>query len=209
MNDTVFYVVGACLVAVALITSFVGLRYDKFPGSRGVQLAGILLFVLLVGASMTFAWRNAEDEQATRDAEQASGELPTPAEVDAAEASGESVGEEEQQAETTSTSTGATSTTQSTTTAASADGAKLFVDQGCSSCHTLKAANATGTTGPNLDTELKGKPPSFIETSIVDPNAEIAKGYPPDVMPQNFGTTLSQDEINALVQYLVQSTSGK
>jgi mono/diheme cytochrome c family protein len=209
MNDTVFYVVGACLVAVALITSFVGLRYDKFPGSRGVQLAGILLFVLLVGASMTFAWRNAEDEQATRDAEQASGELPTPAEVDAAEASGESVGEEEQQAETTSTSTGATSTTQSTTTAASADGAKLFVDQGCSSCHTLKAANATGTTGPNLDTELKGKPLSFIETSIVDPNAEIAKGYPPDVMPQNFGTTLSQDEINALVQYLVQSTSGK
>jgi mono/diheme cytochrome c family protein len=209
MNDTVFYVVGACLVAVALITSFVGLRYDKFPGSRGVQLAGILLFVLMVGASMTFAWRNAEDEQATRDAEQASGELPTPAEVDAAEASGESVGEEEQQAETTSTSTGATSTTQSTTTAASADGAKLFVDQGCSSCHTLKAANATGTTGPNLDTELKGKPLSFIETSIVDPNAEIAKGYPPDVMPQNFGTTLSQDEINALVQYLVQSTSGK
>ena len=209
MNDTVFYVVGACLVAVALITSFVGLRYDKFPGSRGVQLAGILLFVLLVGASMTFAWRNAEDEQATRDAEQASGELPTPAEVDAAEASGESVGEEEQQAETTGTSTGATSTSQSTTTAASADGAKLFVDQGCSSCHTLKAANATGTTGPDLDAVLKGKPPSFIETSIVDPNAEIAKGYPPDVMPQNFGTTLSQDEINALVQYLVQSTSGK
>jgi hypothetical protein len=56
---------------------------------------------------------------------------------------------------------------------------------------------------------LKAKPASFIEASIVDPNAEIAKGYPADVMPQNFGTTLSQDEISALVQYLVQSTSGK
>jgi mono/diheme cytochrome c family protein len=204
MNDTVFYIVGLTLVALALVTSFVGLRFDKFPGSRGIQLAGILLFVMLVGTSMTFAWRNAEDEQATRDAEQASGELPTPAEVDASEASGEPVGEEEQQAGTTSTTGGATSTTT-----ASADGAQLFEEQGCSSCHTLKAANATGTTGPDLDAVLKGKPPSFIETSIVDPNAEIEKGYPADVMPQNFGSTLSQDEINALVQYLVQSTSGK
>jgi mono/diheme cytochrome c family protein len=207
MNDTVFYVVGLCLVALALITSFIGLRFDKFPGSRGVQLLGILVFVVMVGVTTTFAWRNGEDEQATRNAEQASGELPTPAEVDAAKASGESVGQEEQQAGgTTSTSSAGTSTTSTTT--ASADGAQLFTDQGCSGCHTLKAAGSTGTTGPDLDTVLKGKPASFIKTSIVDPNAEIAKGYPSDVMPQNFGTTLSGDEINALVQYLVESTSG-
>lgn len=207
MNDTVFYVVGLSLVAIALITSFIGLRFDKFPGSRAVQLAGILVFAALVITTMTFAWRNADDEQATRNAEQASGELPTPAEIDAAEASGASVGQEEQQAGGGTSATSTTGSTSTTTTAA--NGSELFTSQGCSSCHTLKAAGATGTTGPDLDAVLKGKPASFIETSIMDPNAVIAKGYPPDVMPQDFGTTLSQDQINALVQYLVQSTSGK
>jgi cytochrome c553 len=34
---------------------------------------------------------------------------------------------------------------------ASEGGAKVFADAGCGNCHTLKAAGATGTTGPNLD----------------------------------------------------------
>src|SRR5690349_16688001 len=34
-------------------------------------------------------------------------------------------------------------------------GAKLFASNGCSGCHTLKRAGSTGTTGPNLDTNLK------------------------------------------------------
>jgi mono/diheme cytochrome c family protein len=208
MNDTVFYIVGISLVALALLTSFLGLRYDRFPGSRAIQVAGIAIFAALVVTTATFAWRNAEDEQTKRDAEQASGALPTPAEVDAAEASGESAGQEEQQA-SSSTTTGATGTSTTgggTTTTASVDAAKLFDSQGCSSCHTLKAAGATGTVGPDLDTALKGKSTSFIETSIVDPNAEIEKGYPADTMPQNFGQVLSQNEINALVQYLSTST---
>lgn len=33
-------------------------------------------------------------------------------------------------------------------------GAQVFADAGCGDCHTMKAADATGTTGPNLD-ELK------------------------------------------------------
>jgi cytochrome c553 len=35
--------------------------------------------------------------------------------------------------------------------AASSAGAKVFADSGCGNCHTLKAADATGTTGPDLD----------------------------------------------------------
>ena len=83
----------------------------------------------------------------------------------------------------------------------------MFESQGCSGCHTLAAAGSTGTTGPDLDGALKGKSAAFIKTSIVDPNAEIAKGYPPNVMPQTFGD-LPPDQIDSLVAYLVQSTSG-
>ena len=209
MNDTLFYVFGIGLVVLAVAVSALGLSNDRFPPSKGVMALGLAIVVAVVGATAAFGWLNAKDEQDHRDAEQAAGELPTPAEAVAATASGESVQQEEQSAgqatTSTSTSTGATST--ATTTTASADGAKVFEANGCSSCHTLQAANATGQVGPNLDTALKGKPPSFIKTSIVDPNAQIAKGYPPDVMPQTFGQVLSPDEQNALVQYLETSVN--
>ena len=35
--------------------------------------------------------------------------------------------------------------------AASSPGAKVFADAGCGNCHTMAAADATGTTGPSLD----------------------------------------------------------
>ncbi len=53
----------------------------------------------------------------------------------------------------------------------------------CGSCHTMKAAGATGTIGPNLDKELTADPPAPTRVSIVDPNKEIAKGYKANVMP--------------------------
>ena len=33
-----------------------------------------------------------------------------------------------------------------------AKGKRVFADAGCAGCHTLRAANASGTKGPNLDT---------------------------------------------------------
>ena len=33
-NQTLFFVLGISLVVVALVVSFVGLRFDKFPASR-------------------------------------------------------------------------------------------------------------------------------------------------------------------------------
>ena len=59
------------------------------------------------------------------------------------------------------TTTQATTTTQTTTTTTTtgggggsalvAQGKQVFETAGCTSCHTLKVANATGTVGPNLD----------------------------------------------------------
>ena len=83
----------------------------------------------------------------------------------------------------------------------------MFATAGCTGCHTLAAAGSTGTTGPDLDGALKGKPEAFIATSIVDPNAEVAKDFPPDVMPQTYGDELSPEELDALVAYLVEATA--
>ena len=85
------------------------------------------------------------------------------------------------------------------------DGKIVFSAQGCGSCHTFKAASATGTVGPDLDTALQGKDPAFVKESIVDPNKEIAQGYQPNIMPGNFGQTLSPTQINDLVAFLTQS----
>jgi mono/diheme cytochrome c family protein len=92
-------------------------------------------------------------------------------------------------------------------------GAQVFDNNGCGGCHTLAAAGSGGVTGPNLDEALApGDSLAAIEEMIVDPNAEVPKGYPPNVMPQDFGETLSKEEIEDLVQYLIENTpagSGK
>ncbi len=85
-------------------------------------------------------------------------------------------------------------------------GAQVFANNGCGGCHTLKAAKSGGTTGPDLDEVLPGQSTAMIQESIEDPNASIAKGYPANVMPQEFAEKLSPKEIEQLVEYLAEST---
>jgi predicted ribosomally synthesized peptide with SipW-like signal peptide len=192
VEQTLFYVFGITLVICALAVTALGLRFESFPPSRGILVGIIVVFAALVGATGTFAWMNAEDEQSEHAAERAAERAAAAEEATAEEQ--EAVAVEE-------------GTAPPDEPAAALDGALVFESAGCSGCHTLADAGSTATTGPDLDGALQGKPASFIEESIVDPNNEIAKGYPPDVMPQNFGETLSPEELNALVKYLKQSTS--
>jgi mono/diheme cytochrome c family protein len=83
-------------------------------------------------------------------------------------------------------------------------GKAVFQAQGCNNCHTFAAAGATGSVGPNLDEALKGKDAAFVRESIVDPNKTIAKGYPPSVMPQDFGQKLTSKQLDDLVAFLTQ-----
>lgn len=89
-------------------------------------------------------------------------------------------------------------------------GAQLFASNGCGSCHTLAAAGTTGTTGPNLTESLAPDDNTQgIEVMIVEPNSEVVEGYPPNVMPQNYGEQLSSQEVHQLAEYLVESTPAK
>jgi cytochrome c551/c552 len=84
------------------------------------------------------------------------------------------------------------------------EGEQVFTASGCGSCHTLAAAGASGTVGPDLDEVLPGKSAAFIDESIVNPDAQIAPGYAPGIMPSNFKSSLSSSELEALVAFLKQ-----
>jgi cbb3-type cytochrome c oxidase subunit III len=75
------------------------------------------------------------------------------------------------------------------------DGKSIFESQ-CASCHTLKAADATGTIGPNLD-QLK---PSF---EITKHQVEVGGG----VMPA-FKGKLTPEQIDAVAKF-VSDNAGK
>ena len=78
-----------------------------------------------------------------------------------------------------------------------ADGKAVFASAGCGACHAFTPAGSTAEVGPNLDdvaaaAEKAGQDPAaFVKESIVDPNKVVADGYQPDVMPGNFGDSLS------------------
>jgi cytochrome c oxidase subunit 2 len=93
-------------------------------------------------------------------------------------------------------------------TQVAAVGKQVFLgSSSCGACHKLADARTSGAVGPNLDTALKGKSRLFIKQAIVDPYAHLPKGYGADIMPPNYGSTLSQGELDALTSYLAKVTS--
>jgi mono/diheme cytochrome c family protein len=79
---------------------------------------------------------------------------------------------------------------------ANSAGAKVFADAGCKNCHTLKAAGANGTVGPNLD---QLQPSSALVSKQVNNGG--------GVMP-SFKGKLSPQQIKAVADY-VSSVAGK
>jgi mono/diheme cytochrome c family protein len=92
-------------------------------------------------------------------------------------------------------------------TAPTEGGAEVFASIGCGSCHTFKAANSTGTLGPNLNEYLApDDDQAGIEEMIVDPNSEIAEGFKANVMPQNYGQEIPKPELEQLVEFLIENS---
>jgi mono/diheme cytochrome c family protein len=76
------------------------------------------------------------------------------------------------------------------------DGASVFASAGCASCHTLSAAGATGTVGPNLD-DLHPTQEQVV--------AIVTSGR--GVMP-SFADQLSPEEIQAVATFVSSSAGG-
>jgi cytochrome c oxidase subunit 2 len=87
-------------------------------------------------------------------------------------------------------------------------GLAVFQQNGCGGCHTLKAAGASGTVGPDLDKlaqyavqAKRGPLAAFAKESIVNPGAYLQPGFP-DAMPHIYGNQIPPDKLDQLVQYL-------
>lgn len=93
-----------------------------------------------------------------------------------------------------------------------ATGKALFIDgngtaAACGTCHTLADAGTTGAAGPNLDDVMEGWTPEQISEAITDPGKDIAEGFTDGIMPANYGETLTEPELEALVAYLEETAA--
>jgi mono/diheme cytochrome c family protein len=75
-------------------------------------------------------------------------------------------------------------------------GKTIFLSAGCTGCHTLADAKATGTVGPNLD---QAKPDYRLVTARVT----LGKGQMP-----SFKGQLSAQQIADVASYVVKATGG-
>ncbi len=170
-GKVVLLIVAGTFIGFSLIVSMVvPRRFPGFPGSRLRLFIAVcaLLFVAQIGAVI---WVTGTQE------------------VEGAAA-----------AETTPRGTTATGTTSTATTPVAepgdaAAGKHVFLTAGCTSCHTLKDANSTGTVGPNLDDK---KPPYSL---VID---RVTNGK--SVMP-SFSGKLDKTQIQNVAKY-VSSIAG-
>jgi mono/diheme cytochrome c family protein len=94
------------------------------------------------------------------------------------------------------------------------EGADLFAATvlgnrpGCITCHSLEpgvnlvgpsiagVGSVAGSRVEGLDAE------QYLRQSIVEPNAHVVEGYEDDVMPEDYVLTLTDPQIEALVEYM-------
>jgi len=158
---------GAAFIIFALISSFVlPARYPNFPAPHRNLYIGICVCFFLAMISAVLVFGKSEPTKAS--------------------------------AAGTGTTTSSTSTTTTPATSSPqgnpANGLIIFKTKGCSGCHTLKAAGATGTVGPNLD-QLK---PAYA--AIV---TQVTNGG--GVMP-SFKGTLTPAQIHDVAAFVYKST---
>lgn len=77
-----------------------------------------------------------------------------------------------------------------------ADGAALFASMGCGSCHRLAAVGADAELGPSLDERLPNHTSESLRATILQPPQN-------SMMPADFGTRMSDSELDVLVSFLL------
>ena len=80
---------------------------------------------------------------------------------------------------------------------------------GCVTCHSLEegvslVGPSHASVGARAGDQVAGQSAEdYIRESIIDPNAHVVDGYSPGVMYQNYGNELTDEQIDALVAYMV------
>lgn len=93
-----------------------------------------------------------------------------------------------------------------------AEGLEIMINQGCIACHSSDGSKIIGPSYLNLFGKtqtviIDGKDVTitvdedYIKKSIYEPNAEIVKGYPGQLM-QSYKGALSEDDIAKIIEYL-------
>lgn len=175
-----FHVLGGILALWAVLLTAVGIRNAGFPGSaRGARVVSAISTVLVIGAISAGIITAATEE-----------------------------GEGEEQGAPPDTQAGETEAAPPAREVAGDPqaGRAVFSAAGCGSCHTLEAAGTDATIGPNLDETLVDKDQAYVRQSIVEPDAAIAEGFGPGVMPQDFQDRLSDRELNDIVAFVSEAT---
>ncbi len=94
------------------------------------------------------------------------------------------------------------------------DGRSIFASAGCGSCHAFEPAGTDAQVGPSLDELSQAAEAAgvgleeYARQSIVDPDARIAEGFQGGVMPKTYDRSLTEEQLDALVQYLVEGQGG-
>ena len=88
-------------------------------------------------------------------------------------------------------------------------GLRVFVAQGCGSCHTVASAGSHGSIGPPLELTLTGRSRAYVRESIVDPAAGAVAGWSPGAMPLDYADRLGAGELDALVGFLRRAAAGR
>jgi cbb3-type cytochrome oxidase cytochrome c subunit len=70
----------------------------------------------------------------------------------------------------------------------------------CGACH--KVAGEEGEQGPDLTRIGALRDKDYLRRAILDPDAEIAEGFEPEMMPADYGEQLYAVELEMLVDYL-------
>ena len=87
-----------------------------------------------------------------------------------------------------------------------AAGRRLFTIQ-CAGCHAASAAagEALGPSLPSMAARAAASPDpaAWLRLAITDPNAELAPGHQPGLMPSGYAQSLTAAELDALVSYLL------
>ena len=187
-GDTVLVIVAGIFIVCALLASMVIPRYrPDFPGERTgwFALGTVILFAAMLTSVVVATGGEEGGEEGAVATETQPGETTAPATT----------------GDTTPATTEETTTAPTTTGGEgggdAAAGKAVFASAGCTGCHTLKAAGATGNVGPNLD-EAKPSVDKVVE--------RVTEGKRP--MP-SFKGQLSERQIQDVAAFVSQSTRGE